>query len=171
MRGKGHLTLAVSHMHRITPAYAGKRRLRSSGDTRGWDHPRVCGEKLSKASNVTVKAGSPPRMRGKVCGIQPALVVGGITPAYAGKRHSQCATWRAWRDHPRVCGEKFLSKLLSFGILGSPPRMRGKGCNLARGVRPDGITPAYAGKRMPVFIVYESSQDHPRVCGEKSIWL
>ena len=24
-RGKGHLTLAVSHMHRITPAYAGKR--------------------------------------------------------------------------------------------------------------------------------------------------
>ena len=24
MRGKGHLTLAVSHMHRINPAYAGK---------------------------------------------------------------------------------------------------------------------------------------------------
>ena len=27
MRGKGHLTLAVSHMHRINPAYAGKRAL------------------------------------------------------------------------------------------------------------------------------------------------
>ena len=26
MRGKGHLTLAVSHMHRINPAYAGKRK-------------------------------------------------------------------------------------------------------------------------------------------------
>ena len=31
-------------------------------------------------------------------------------------------------------------------VLGSPPRMRGKGRNLARGVRPDRITPAYAGK-------------------------
>ena len=28
MRGKGHLTLAVSHMHRINPAYAGKRKER-----------------------------------------------------------------------------------------------------------------------------------------------
>lgn len=32
MRGKGHLTLAVSHMHRITPAYAGKR-LKQTGLT------------------------------------------------------------------------------------------------------------------------------------------
>ena len=30
----------------ITPAYAGKRPLRSFDDTREWDHPRVCGEKL-----------------------------------------------------------------------------------------------------------------------------
>ena len=45
MRGKGHLTLAVSHMHRINPAYAGKR---GTGDMRTsttGDYPRICEEK------------------------------------------------------------------------------------------------------------------------------
>ena len=49
MRGKGHLTLAVSHMHRINPAYAGKRRSDSQADRWRWDHPRVCGEKRRRS--------------------------------------------------------------------------------------------------------------------------
>lgn len=44
MRGKGHLTLAVSHMHRINPAYAGKSSPSCRGSWRCRDHPRVCGE-------------------------------------------------------------------------------------------------------------------------------
>ena len=49
-----------------------------------------------------------------------------ITPAYAGK-----SLWEFGLDRwPR----------------GSPPRMRGKGRNLAGRVGTDGITPAYAGK-------------------------
>lgn len=47
--GKGHLTLAVSHMHRINPAYAGKRRSDSQADRWRWDHPRVCGEKRRRS--------------------------------------------------------------------------------------------------------------------------
>lgn len=65
MRGKGHLTLVVSHMHRITPAYAGK----SGGcvclSVGGGDHPRVCGEKLFQSPLFRLPLGSPPRMRGK----------------------------------------------------------------------------------------------------------
>ena len=64
-RGKGHLTLAVSHMHRITPAYAGKRRCHATGRTLPWDHPRACGEKATATPLVFMALGSPLPMRGK----------------------------------------------------------------------------------------------------------
>ena len=48
MRGKGHLTLAVSHMHRINPAYAGKRSCSAARKTERGDHPRACGEKTKE---------------------------------------------------------------------------------------------------------------------------
>ena len=49
-----------------------------------------------------------------------------VSPAYAGKSRECARGLTRARNHPRVCGEKFLSKLLSVVILGSPPRMRGK---------------------------------------------
>lgn len=63
--GKGHLTLAVSHMHRINPAYAGKRESRQQDHTITWNHPRVCGEKARTLIVQNEPQGSPPRMRGK----------------------------------------------------------------------------------------------------------
>ena len=51
--------------------------------------------------------------------------------------------------------------------LGSPPRMRGKVTLRLRKFVPDGITPAYAGKRFVLSLVMISIRDHPRVCGEK----
>ena len=65
VRGKGHLTLAVSHMHRINPAYAGKRSRCSWGCTHSGDPPRVCGEKSCSRSIIMRRKGSPPRTRGK----------------------------------------------------------------------------------------------------------
>ena len=66
-----------------------------------------------------------------------------------------------------MCGEKGLSMFWSLNHSGSPPRMRGKD-----GLRPDrwprqGITPAYAGKRMKSGSSWMNWWDHPRVCGEK----
>ena len=86
MRGKAPSLRERLHWHRITPAYAGK-----SGISPGFllsyrDHPRVCGEKESVNDGTAIRAGSPPRMRGK-----------------AGEYGSQ--THRP-QDHPRVCGEK-----------------------------------------------------------------
>ena len=51
--------------------------------------------------------------------------------------------------------------------MGSPPHMRGKGrclwfCKLVLG-----ITPAYAGKRKICLWPWATTQDHPRICGEK----
>ena len=89
MRGKVK-SLSISYVeNRITPAYAGKRRVCNAGIQLQEDHPRLCGEKSSKFWQIIVLVGSPPPMRGKdergnteVCGW-------GITPAYAGKSFVQ----------------------------------------------------------------------------------
>ena len=45
--------------------------------------------------------------------------------------------------------------------------MRGK-VNKLPGINiPSGITPAYAGKRLKILCHVKTSQDHPRLCGEK----
>ena len=52
------------------------------------------------------------------------------------------------RDHPRVCGEKFLLPLLFEASEGSPPRVRGKAQGVDVMHAGYGITPACAGKRL-----------------------
>ena len=106
-------------------------------------------------------------MRGKeVQGLLQDLV-GGITPAYAGKSRTLSGL-RFWkRDHPRVCGEKHDVMYDPDRDRGSPPRVRGKVKN-ATGIDAfSGITPACAGKRFVWFGLTPDGQDHPRVCGEK----
>ena len=71
----------------------------------------------------------------------------GITPAYAGKSCALRLKLLVLRDHPRVCGEKAISRLMERRVRGSPPRMRGKGLLEVFVPEPLRITPAYAGKR------------------------
>ena len=106
MRGKGSPLLFWALRPGITPAYAGKRTPRAVGRASGRDHPRVCGEKVTKIRKGAWGRGSPPRMRGKDRKEGANTMKHGITPAYAGKSwvHS-CFHFYAW-DHPRVCGEK-----------------------------------------------------------------
>ena len=47
--------------------------------------------------------------------------------------------------------------------------MRGKDAAALAAVRTPRITPAYAGKSLPCFAGFIQSQDHPRLCGEKTI--
>ena len=49
-----------------------------------------------------------------------------VSPAYAGKRAAANFHLGTTRDHPRVCGEKFVRNACSVIVWGSPPRMRGK---------------------------------------------
>ena len=129
---------------------------------------RICSRQKSIRSGTARDSFSQtPHVRGKDDEGRLKLRHVGITPAYAGKRWLWLAHFRPEKDHPRVCGEKFPSKLLSVVILGSPPRMRGKVlagtglCSL------HGITPAYAGKRWLWLAHFRPEKDHPRVCGEK----
>ena len=86
MRGKGFIENEAMIWGRITPAYAGK----SAGDRLTihikWDHPRLCGEKLSGTLTPKTDSGSPPPMRGKE-------IDWNFNPV-------------AYKDHPRLCGEK-----------------------------------------------------------------
>ena len=149
MRGKVPGLLLQHLTHGITPAYAGKSFLMflRSGLLR--DHPRVCGEKGSRIFQDPAGMGSPPRMRGKVMRRFSASAVGGITPAYAGKRLLRQLRHITSRDHPRVCGEKSGRRGLRVRQWGSPPRMRGKESLTFHSPPFAGITPAYAGKRIP----------------------
>ena len=131
MRGKVNGGIGRTEMFGITPAYAGKRTALQRQQSQSWDHPRVCGEKVTLVRLSASVQGSPPRMRGKDCHAAGCLPGGRITPAYAGKRRAAvCRGGERW-DHPRVCGEKSRAKM-----------------ELSRN---QGITPAYAGKSVLSF--------------------
>ena len=49
--------------------------------------------------------------------------------------------------------------------------MRGKGPSEDVFTTIQGITPAYAGKRVYAMIALDHVQDHPRLCGEKAVIL
>ena len=71
---------------RITPAWAGKRRIEVGSFQLVGDHPRVGGEKVIGRSPISPSLGSPPRGRGKGLSLYFGTVCPGITPAWAGKR-------------------------------------------------------------------------------------
>ena len=111
---------------RITPAHAGKTRLKKQNLLRPPDHPRACGENCCHSRLSSGSSGSSPRMRGKRLQLLHQLLVFRITPAHAGKTQKTFSFSTRRADHP--------------------PRMRGKRrrCHGADGGRR--ITPAHAGK-------------------------
>ena len=106
MRGKVAQFYFSQIVYRITPAYAGKSFRHLSSATIQQDHPRLCGEKLHMPEKFVWRLGSPPPMRGKVPILVAAEPRTRITPAYAGKRGSDCFWFCCIWDHPRLCGEK-----------------------------------------------------------------
>ena len=111
--------------------------------------------------------GITPAYAGKVDVVHLPVVFRGITPACAGKSCPPQAPTFTRQDHPRVCGEKPIFPSGAASTVGSPPRVWGKEENLAEDTLPTGITPAYAGKRPPAARWNSLAEDHPRVCGEK----
>ena len=106
-------------------------------------------------------------MRGKVFIMLARSYFLRITPAYAGKRHIKHMLSQTKRDHPRLCGEKLDGYSQSNFWTGSPPPMRGKADKFLIPSTCVRITPAYAGKSEPSGFMLPTSQDHPRLCGEK----
>ena len=128
----------------------------------------MCGEKLIYFGALSKPRGSPPRVRGKAGKSNFPLCGARITPACAGKRGLQLSGKMKKGDHPRVCGEKLTIKGKNWPVVGSPPRVRGKGIFNRYLFAAARITPACAGKSAPMVIGICRHRDHPRVCGEKA---
>ena len=131
---------------RITPAHAGKTRLKKQNLLRPPDHPRACGENCCHSRLSSGSSGSSPRMRGKRLQLLHQLLVFRITPAHAGKTQKTFSFSTRRADHPRACGENPESGIPKLSNVGSPPRMRGKRDPALEGFSLRRITPAHAGK-------------------------
>ena len=89
----------------IIPACAGNTMAAATWRTRRRDHPRVCGEHGTLHGKATEAAGSSPRVRGTPRDNTIMFAMYGIIPACAGNTACFPGSSRAFRDHPRVCGE------------------------------------------------------------------
>ena len=110
--------------------------------------------------------GSSPRMRGARRMGARVSEDAGMIPAYAGSTPRTPGSGSVPRDHPRVCGEHYRSKLSTGTAMGSSPRMRGAPHKVTEEQRHVGIIPAYAGSTKHSCSANKQSVDHPRVCGE-----
>ena len=131
--------------HGITPAHAGTTRAVYLTVLTAWDHPRSCGNHIRFQKCLPTFQGSPPLMREPLKWQRESNDVFRITPAHAGTtKFAHIPAHNTW-DHPRSCGNHFLSEKIVLPILGSPPLMRepqkrrkNTGCSHR-------ITPAHAG--------------------------
>ena len=152
----------------IIPAHAGNTDLPHVAGRLQQDHPRACGEYLSKSTERSCRLGSSPRMRGIHLSVCIPEFSDGIIPAHAGNTMLLPQTGSIPRDHPRACGEYNIHKKLTFEDKGSSPRMRGIRRYRSRQRGRSGIIPAHAGNTDFLSLLKTVGQDHPRACGEYS---
>ena len=89
----------------ITPARAGKTRIKQRIPSSIWDHPRSCGKDSKFPLTGSSDKGSPPLVRERLVGRRLIRDVIGITPARAGKTYPDRQAHPARQDHPRSCGK------------------------------------------------------------------
>ena len=167
MRGKAQDLTDRQPVCWITPACAGKSTSGMLFLSCSWDHPRMCGEKITLLYALADKEGSPPHVRGKVDKSTYRNLQNRITPACAGKSLTATRAARSTGDHPRMCGEKPDCKAKRNPKKGSPPHVRGKEIGDPASCKPSRITPACAGKSFEEHGFVIGVWDHPRMCGEK----
>src|SRR5690606_11050053 len=109
------------------------------------EHPRVRGDDIVPARTGGRKSGTPPRARGRLARVDLRGPGPRNTPACAGTTFPDRRIGAVNTEHPRVRGDDALHVGRSGGVVGTPPRARGRRrAESARG-RAHGNTPACAG--------------------------
>ena len=173
---------------RLIPACAAKTRTGCAPARASRAHPRACGENRASCSRAWHRAGSSPRVRGKLVQAPRRLPLDRLIPARAGKTGAASsesgvsrAHPRAFGEtllvggvhrrvpaHPRACGENPVHFLTEEGAAGSSPRVRGKRPPGAGAAGPGGLIPACAGKTTDAIARLHRARAHPRMCGENA---
>ena len=147
VRGTLALTTAGRELGRFIPACAGNAGRSPSLQSRSPVHPRVCGERGLRSSEMA-------RLERFI-------------PACAGNASNRCCPASRRSVHPRVCGERFLVAPIGIDQVGSSPRVRGTHQRQVLGLHQGRFIPACAGNAPARRLGMPSSPVHPRVCGER----
>ena len=168
VRGKLLQLGAQDCAHGLIPARAGKTSCGPPAARTARAHPRACGENPQFVGSTGRTTGSSPRVRGKLLEDRRRLGRHGLIPARAGKTRARWAPTDSARAHPRACGENYPRFAMTFGKLGSSPRVRGKLRDDPGELARLGLIPARAGKTDGTATASAPTRAHPRACGENA---
>ena len=128
------------------PACAGEPGLNTFGNTADGVYPRVCGGTRHPASELGLRWGLSPRVRGNRLPCRHATAAGRSIPACAGEPRGASLSGQMMKVYPRVCGGTPRADGGMRGQRGLSPRVRGnRGHGQGRAGR-GGSIPACAGE-------------------------
>ncbi len=166
VRGRHHVPGRQAQRGRTTPAGAGTTLRRPRQGPLRPDHPRGCGDDVSKTRGSDVGVGPPPRVRGRHRAGHRHRGGQGTTPAGAGTTGRGRQPSDAFRDHPRGCGDDACATSPVSSVSGPPPRVRGRPDPESGTVVRTRTTPAGAGTTPWPLRACVANTDHPRGCGD-----
>ncbi len=166
-RGQGRRFECVDFRHRFTPACAGTGGAFPVLPVHRPVHPRVRGDRRTRARCASPTPGSPPRARGQVRAPHEGDALRRFTPACAGTGPLSCSKMARAAVHPRVRGDRSAKKTKRGASDGSPPRARGQGPLHRRQPVFARFTPACAGTGYVSVARCRQGSVHPRVRGDR----
>ena len=125
----------------------------------------MCGADPSLPIFSERDAGSPPRVRSRLLGVDLGARVAGITSACAEQTGGATELPICPRDHLRVCGADDTTDTPFSKVVGSPPRVRSRRRQQNRHDAGRRITSACAEQTSPRSPSGNPRRDHLRVCG------
>ena len=153
---------------RFIPACAGNARYSAAVEKDETVHPRVCGERAASRPVNQSGTGSSPRVRGTHGAAHCRPSTNRFIPACAGNAIYKARAKQSMSVHPRVCGERYTTTVMTQRKPGSSPRVRGTLCVPAAMPDPPRFIPACAGNATPKRLRAALAAVHPRVCGERA---
>ena len=142
-------THARSHRYalplRFIPAYAGNAWVRYIWTRTRPVHPRIRGERMSRAMQDASGSGSSPHTRGTPTSSNLVQHYSRFIPAYAGNARPAYNVPGSIAVHPRIRGERMPLGRLMVGGFGSSPHTRGTPPVQPKYFAPTRFIPAYAG--------------------------
>ena len=169
-RGRGNLRLAVYVGVRLgsTPAWAGQPNVRACTRACTAVYPRVGGATLHLFHYPIQPAGLPPRGRGNPPLLNPRILYGRSTPAWAGQPFGLLPVPAVCQVYPRVGGATSTATITGSSPYGLPPRGRGNPPRKAISTVNPRSTPAWAGQPTSATGCSSSEKVYPRVGGATS---